>query len=144
MGLGLVEFEGAEVWGLASEVVVHCGEDLPRVDRFGVRFEAEVEVHRMVDVVAAVDVGHGQIFEDVVVKLDAVGFLAGGLFEFVESCEGAHLRAGSSPVVLPGYVAIGTEAVVVAAEAGCGMGPGHDAFVRCVTTEEDVVAEVGV
>ena len=144
MGLLLVEFEGAEVWGFAGEVVVDGGEDLACVDRFGLRFETEVEIHRMVDMVAAVDVGLGQVFEDIVIELDAVGFLAGGLFEFVESCEGAHLRAGSSPVVLLGYVAIRAEAVVVCAEAWRRVSPGHDAFVGGVAAEEDVVAEVGV
>ena len=68
----LVEFEGAEIGRFSGEAVVDRGQNHAGVNRLGVRLEPEVEIHRVVNVVAAGGIRRRQVLEDVVIDLDAV------------------------------------------------------------------------
>ena len=144
LGLGLVEFKGAEVGGFACEVVVDCREHLGGVDGFGVGFQTEVQVGGVIDLVALVDVGGHELFEDVEVEFDAVGFLAGSLLEVGEGGEVAPFGAGDQPLVLLRYAFVGAESVVVRAVVRGAIGPDHDGAVGRVAAEEEIIAEVGI
>src|SRR5688572_27272319 len=73
----LVELEGAEIGGFTRDVVVDGGQRDSGVNSSGVRIKPEVQIHGVIDVVAAAGVGRRQTFEDVVIHFDAVRLLAG-------------------------------------------------------------------
>ena len=92
------------------------GRSTPASIGFGVRFEPEVQIHRVIDVVAAGGSGGVRVFEDVVIDLDAVRLLSGRLLELSERGEAlpvarpsAHrrfCRTRAPASVLIAYVAV--------------------------------------
>jgi hypothetical protein len=65
-------FEGAEIGGFALKAVIDRRERRAGIDGFGAGFQAEIEVHGVIDVVAAGVIGGRHFFEDVEVDFDAV------------------------------------------------------------------------
>ena len=148
----LVELEGAEVRRSSGEAVVDRGQNQASVNSFGVRLETEVQIHRVVDVVAAGGVRRRQVFEDVVIDLDAMGLLTGRFLKLSECGKTPPFGirrlvrclagGGRDPVVLAADVAVGAEAVIVAAVVARGIGPGHDAAVWRVAAHKQVIAKI--
>jgi hypothetical protein len=81
------DFEGTQVRCSPSEAVVDGGKRHTRVNRFGVRLEPKVQIHRVINMMAARQVRRREVLEDVVVDFNAVSLLARGFLKLSESAK---------------------------------------------------------
>lgn len=144
MRFGLVEFDRAEIWGFACEVIVNGGQQEPGVDGLGVRPQAEIEIHGMVHLIAALGVGWCQIFEDVEINFNAMRLLTDGLLELGECTEGTKVGPRCNPRVLRRNITVGSEAIVVTAVVICSIRPSHDPAIGDIFAEKQVIPKMNV
>ncbi len=154
MGLREANFEGAQIGGVSSEIVVDGWDADAGVDCSAVVLEAEVQVLGVINGVAPGWGGRDHLFKDVEVEYQAVLFLARGCSEFTQRRKRlpvfgtgfVHRGAISwcEPAILLGDALVGAETVVVRTVGfGC-IRPSHHTSIGRIASQEEVVAEVHV
>lgn len=144
-----------QIWRLPRVVVVHVGQPHSRIHGSAAGPQPEIELLGVVDHAWCFSVRLLEVFENVVIHLDAVHLLPGGRAELgqrPEPLEFLSLQAivpqdslaGRLPKILVATATVGPVAVVVVRRIRGGVGETEELAPAPVCTQKQVVAEVGV